>query len=640
MLTGQRAFKRDTAAETMTAILNEDPPETLATGRQLPPALDRIVRHCLEKSADQRFQSARDLAFDLESASNLTPSAGVPAAQPRRNLQWWYYAVAAAVILIAASIGWKLYSTHPAASIQFHQLTYRRGNLTDARFTPDGQNVVYTAEWEGAKPEIYTVPASGSGGHSLGIANARLLSVSRQGEVAVALEPKTLSFLVIPGTLARVSNGSGAPKPEIDNIVGADYTPDGSALAIVRYLPDKSVCQLEYPIGKVLYTANAINYLRFSPNGDYLAFIPHDNPYDDRGTAVILRAKGEKVATSKLYESAGGLAWTPSGDEVWFTSPLESGAIHALSLSGKDREVLSFPGRLFLRDIASKGQLLAAQGIVYLGSMASSGGQPAQHDLSWREYGFFRGISDDGRMIFFDEEGAQTENYITYVRDTDGSPAIPIGEGYGAALSRDKKWVLTEKVNQEIWLMPVGAGEPRRISPPDLICHWAGFFPDGKHVVYLAQKSGGPFRTWIQDIDGGKARAISPPNIGGVLFSPDGKWLLAGNGLDLTQRNTLVMPVDGGAPKPIAGLKPKDYPIGWTSDDRIYVAPRIKPGDTAAHVEKLDPRTGARTTWRDISLLPAGGIHSFGLAISPDGASYGYGYNLGLWDLYTISGAR
>jgi hypothetical protein len=243
-------------------------------------------------------------------------------------------------------------------------------------------------------------------------------------------------------------------------------------------------------------------------------------------------------------------------------------------------------------------------------------------------------------MIIFDEEGAQTENYTTYVRGTDGSPAIPIGEGYGAALSRDKKWVLTEKVNQEIWLMPVGAGEPRRISPLDLICRWAGFLPDGKHIVYIAQKSGGPFRIWIQDIDGGEARPISPPGIVGILPSPDGKWLLAGEGLDLTQRGTLMVPVDGGAPKLIAGLKPQDYPIGWTSDDRLYVAPHIRPGDTVAHVEKLDPGTGTRAAWRDISLLPAGGIHTFGLAISPDGASYGYGYNLNLWDLYTVSGAR
>jgi dipeptidyl aminopeptidase/acylaminoacyl peptidase len=554
-------------------------------------------------------------------------------------LQWWYYAAGAAIVLIAALVGWKLYSTHPAASIQFHQLTYRRGNLTDARFTSDGQNVIYTAEWERAKPEVYTAPANGVGGHALGIANARLLAVSKQGEEAVALDPRRLASFVIAGTLAR-SSGSSAPKPEIENVVGADYTPDGAALAIVRYLPDKAICQLEYPIGKVLYTANAIDDLRFSPDGRYLAFIPHDNPYDDRGTTVILRANGEKVATSMLYESTEGLAWTPSGDEVWFTSPLENGQIHALSLSGKNREVLSVPGRLFLRDIASNGQLLAEQGIAHLGSMVLTAGQNAPRDLSWLDYGFFRALSDDGQMILFDEEGQASAAYTIYVRATDGSPAISIGEGYGAALSRDKKWVLDEKLNQEIWLMPVGAGEPRRISPPGFLCRWAGFLPDGNHVVYIAQKNGGPFRTWLQDLDGGDPRPISPPNIVGVLSSPEGKWLLAGRDSDLTERRTLIVPVDGGAPVTIAGLKPEDYPIGWTSDDHLFVAPRIESDDSIVHVQKLDPRNGARTAWQDIPLLPLGGVRSANLVIASDGRSYGYLYNLELFDLYTISGVR
>jgi hypothetical protein len=195
-------------------------------------------------------------------------------------------------------------------------------------------------------------------------------------------------------------------------------------------------------------------------------------------------------------------------------------------------------------------------------------------------------------------------------------------------------------VNLEIWLMPVGAGEPRRISPPDLSCRWAGFLPDGKHVVYLAQKKGEPFHIWLQDLDGGDPRPISPPNIVGVLSSPDGKWLLAGMGSDLTERLTLIVPVDGGAPLPIAGLKPDDYPLGWTSDDRLYVAPRIQVGGAIAHVQKIDPRTGARTAWRDISLLPLGGVHSANLVIAPDGKSYGYLYSLRLSDLYVISGAH
>jgi len=638
MLTGVRAFSRDTTAETMTAILNDEPPETLETSRHIPPALDRIVRHCLEKSPDHRFQSARDLAFDLESASNLTSSGGVPAAKARRQ-PWWRYAVAGiAVALIAGFLVWRLVGgSKPVTGWQFHQLTYRRGILTDARFTPDGQNVLYSAVWQGTQPEIYTTSATGSGGHPFGISDARLLAVSKTGEVAVALAPHFVTSLLNPGTLARTTGGSGAPKPEIENIVAADYAPDGSGLAIIRYLPDKALCQVEYPIGKVLYTAPAIDDLRFSPNGKYLAFIPHNNPFDDRGNAVILRTGGEKIATSALYESAEGLVWTRSGDEVWFTSPLETGKIHALSLSGKNRDVLSVPGRLFLRDIAPDGRLLAEQGIIHLGIIASTGKQGVQRDLSWLDYGFIRGISDDGQMILFDEEGSETPNYTIYVRGTDGSAAVPLGDGYGASLSRDKKWVLAQRLNEEVWLVPVGAGEPRRLSPPGFRCHWAGFVPDGKHAVLDAQKGNGPFRIWLENLDGGEPRPISPDNMAGVVVSPDGKWVLAGAETDLSGRDTLMVPIDGGAPVPIAGLQPNEFTLSWTSDDRIYVGPQLKAGDTSIDVSILDPRTGKRAPWREIPLVPVGGTHSFQLMITPDGSSYAYGYNLYLSDLYTIT---
>jgi Tol biopolymer transport system component len=646
MLTGQRAFKRDTTAETMTAILNDDPPEVLATGRQLPPALDRIVRHCLEKSPDQRFQSARDLAFDLESASDFTPSAGQPAAKAAASRRWWYYAAAAAaaaalLLLAAAFIAWKASASHPVTGSHFHQLTYRRGDITTARYAPDGQTIFYTAAWEGSKPAIYTVPANGNGGHSLDIPDAKLLAVSKQGEIAVALAPHDLSPLIDPGTLARTTNGAGAPKPEIENIQAADYTPDGSALAIVRYLPGKFTCQVEYPIGKVLYSAPDIDYLRFSPNGRYLAFITHGSPYDDRGNAVILRTNGEKVSVSPLYESLQGLAWTPSGDEVWFSSPLESGAVHALSLSGKSREVLSVPGRLFLHDIAANGQLLAEQGIFHLGSVVYSDSGATVNDLSWLDYGYMRAISDDGQMILFDEEGAETPNYTVYVRNVDGSPATPLGEGYGAAISHDKNWVLSVRLNNQLWLLPVGPGEPRRISPLNVQGVVAGFLPSDKSIFYAALEPGHSVRTWLQDLNGGPPRPITPENVIGFLVSPDGKWLLAGSISDPTDRLTLLVPIDGGAPIPIAGLKPDDDPMAWTSDNRLYIAHDRKPGAAAISVEKLDPRTGARAPWHDIPVLPLAGIlPRHVLYITPDGTSFAYGYGLHLSDLYTITGAH
>jgi serine/threonine protein kinase len=640
MLTGQRAFKRDTAAETMTAILNEEPPELQAAAHPVPPALERTVRHCLEKSPDQRFQSARDLAFDLESLTSLTGSGSVLAAKRKAKRTWWYGAAAVAAVALAALVGWKMaLASHPAQGSQFHQVTYRQGIFDTSRYSPDGHNIFYTAAWEGGAPQIYTVAANGTGGHPVGVENARLLSVSKQGVLAVALNPQNLAALLYPGTLAR-STSEGAPKPEIENVEAADFTPDGESLAIVRYLPDKQICQLEYPVGKVLYSDAGLNDLRFSEDGKYLAFIAHDNFTDDRGKVVILRSNGEKVTESTMYESAEGLAWNSSGHEVWFTSPLESGAVHALSLSGNARDPLSVAGRLFLNDIAANGQLLVNQGLVRRGMIVSSGDGRAQRDLSWLDFGYLRDLSDDGKMILFEEEGSESDAYAVYVRNSDGSPAVPIGSGYGLALSKDKKWALADKLTEpvhEIWLLPVGAGEARRMSPERLSPEIAAsFVGDGRRIVYVAEEKGRPQRTWIQDISGGEPRALTEEGMGGWIVSPDGKWLLTGTGGPDTLPSTLT-PIDGGKPVPIVGLKSDNRVLGWTSDGQLYVGSQVAGSKTTFHIEKMNPHTGARVPWHDFASVPMGGVRTDNLVITPDGNWLGYNYRLGLSDLYTVN---
>jgi hypothetical protein len=647
MLSGVRAFKRDTTAETMTAILHDDPPETPTGGRPIPPALDRIVRHCLEKAPEQRFQSARDMAFDLESVTTLTASGGLSAAKVKeRKTRTSLIAAAAALVLLAGLAGWLLSSArHPATGAQFHQVTFRRGTPGTARFTPDGQNVVYTAAWEAAEPELYTVPSDGVGGHPMGIKDARLLAISSKGELAVALTPQPISTLLAPGNLARTT-GTSAPKPEIENIQAADFTPDGSALAIVRYVPADFKCQLEYPIGKVLYRERLIDDVRFSANGKYLAFISHTNPSDDRGTVTILRTTGEKVAASPLYESSQGLAWSVSGDEVWTSSPLESGEVHALSISGKTREPLAMPGRLHLRDISSKGQLLVGQGIARRGIVVSSNHGESLRDLSWLDFSFLRDISDDGKMILFEEEGSSTSNYTVYVRDADGSPAVPIGEGYASALSRDKKWALAIKLtepNHEIWLLPVGPGEPRRVNPPNLVPvnGLPQFLSDGSRIVYSATEVGQKYpRIWLQDLNGGAPKSISPEGVLARHVSPDDKWILVFVRDAATGKvHPAVLSFEGGNPVEIAGLKPAEAAFGWTSDGQLYVASADTTG-AGVKVEKLNPHTGARTPWRVLATAPIGGVIPDPPIITPDGNTYGFDYRVRLSDLYTVTGVR
>ncbi len=558
----------------------------------------------------------------------------------------WYALAAVAFLVLGGLAGWRAtIGAHKANGSQFHQLTYRRGELQDARFTADGQNIIYTAAWDGSEPEIYTVGADAHGGHSLGIKDARLLAVSSRGELAVALSLQKISASLMPGNLARTFADNSAPKPEIANVQAADFTPDGSALAIVRWLPAARMCQVEYPIGKVLYREHAIEDLRFSPNGKYLAFLAHDNAFDDRGTVVILRSTGEKVITSPIFESEEGLAWSRSGDEVWITSPLEAGDIHAVSLSGKLRVPLTVPGRLQLLDIAANGELLVAQGIDRHGMVVSTEDGKVERDLSWLNFSFARAISRDGKLVLFEEEGNQLQNYAVYVRSVDGSPAVPIGDGYGMALSPDKNWALAERLTEpthEVWLLPVGPGEARRISPPNLSPRVAArFFADGKRIVYVAQDGARPLRTWLQDLSGGNPHPITQEGISGTMISPDEKWLLAGTGFIYPKIiDPVLVPIAGGSPVKVAGIRPDDSVLGWSSDGELYVAPFTHEARGVLPVEKLNPHSGARRAWRDLGQPVVSGVKADRPILTYDGANYLYGYSLSLYDLYTVNGVR
>jgi len=369
MISGARAFRGETAADTISAILRNDPPELTALNAAVPPALERIVHHCLEKAPELRFQAARDIVFNLEalSASPVTSSLIAPA-PPRRRRLGARAAVSAGVALaaVAAAAGW-WFAPRSLESPSFRQVTFRHGTLGTARFTPDGQNIVYTAAWEALPPELFIVPANETGGRSFEVKNASLLTVGTNN-VVVALTPARLSPFLTPGTLARGSMTGGAPKPEVENVQAADYTPDGSSLAIVRYDAKSRRCALEFPIGKEIYRGGALlTDLRFSRDGTHLAFIDHPAVGDDRGQAVILRADGGKVATGPMRESHRGLAWSPSGDEVWTTAPLSDGVVEALDLRGRTRELLQVPGRLHLRDVHPDGRLLMEQGTVSRG---------------------------------------------------------------------------------------------------------------------------------------------------------------------------------------------------------------------------------------------------------------------------------
>jgi serine/threonine protein kinase len=452
MLTGKRAFQRDSTADTMSAILKEDPRDISDVNPNIPPSLERVVRHCLEKNPEERFQSARDLAFDLEMISGATGTSSVQTKVVSRSLPF-LRPLGIAVFILAALIAAFFAGRSSAIKTNankiiptqagFQRLTFRRGYISAARFAPDGQSIVYSASWVGDPEELFITRPQNPVSRSLEIKGS-ILSISSNGEMAILLNPAFTLGWQRSGTLARLPIDGGAPREVLTNVQDADWSPDGKTLAVARITPDGYT--LEYPIGKVLYkTAGWINNIQISNDNQYLAFMDHPSVGDDRGTIKVVDLQGKVKTLTNEFASESGLQWSLDGKEIWFTASPEGSneqPVYAVNLDGKLRVVAAMLGNLILHDIDAKGNALISRDSRRREISILPPGESRERDMSWFDWSFVRDISQDGKTIVFEEEGAGGgPNYSVFVRSTDGSPAVKLGEGYALAISADGKYV-------------------------------------------------------------------------------------------------------------------------------------------------------------------------------------------------------
>lgn len=543
-----------------------------------------------------------------------------------------------AALAAAGTSGWLLGRNSGAKSQPtFRQLTFGRGTIYGARFGPDAQSVYYSASWRGESTQVYSTNPNGPESRALNLSDATLLAVS-PAEMAVAVGCKQLLVAHCEGTLATVPISGGSPREIADNVVSADWAPNGQMAAIREV---GRMFQVEFPLGKPIYQSIGwLDFLRVSPDGDMVAFAVL-GAGSDVGRVVILDRTGKQIAQSATFPSVEGVAWPPHGKEVWFSATRNeawANAVHALDISGKERILLRLPGILRLWDISGDGQVLLSKESWPTGMQLRGPKDINERDLSWLDSTIITDLSPDGATLAFEEAGSAARSgvYKSYLRKADGSAPAELGQENLPTVSPDGKWVLAGNFPfSKFDLLPTGAGQTRELDAGGMKeAVSLGWMPDGKEI-YFAGNDGHEWRMYVESLSGGAPRPITPAvsvkveYVESNLVSPDGKLFFA---RDLSGKGWLYR-LDRSGPQAVPGLMPEDIWTNWTADGRsAYVYQDKK---TLAELYRLDLTSGKRVLVRTLAPSDSAGLTDVRpVRITPDGKTYAYSYDRALSVLY------
>jgi Tol biopolymer transport system component len=609
--------------------------DLLELNASLPAAAVTVVRRSVEKNREERYQSARDLAFHLQQL--LLAAESGPARSARRAVRRGVFLLAAAaggaLLAVAGFLGFGWRPADPT----FDQLTFHRGRIGGARFSADGAAIIFSEAREGRPLELWWL----SGPESpepryLGHRGADVLAV-RAGKLGLSTGRRFLAGERFVGTLAEAPVGEGSPRELAADVEDADFDPSGREYVVARSSGAGTETRLEYPVGHVLYrTSGSIRHPRFSPDGRRIAFLEDPTGRGAGGMVVLFDLDGRRTPLTESWASARGLAWSPTGNEVWFAAgeSRSSRALRAVDLQRHERVLLRTPASLTLWDIAPDGRVLLTRDEERSALVGVPPGESAERDLSWFDSSGLADLSDDGRKVLFDDR------FGLYVRGTDGSPAVLLGlkDGFGDDFSPDGQRVLaTTALGRQLVILPSGLGEPVFLPDHGITNHrGALWFPDGRRLLFTGAPSGGNARTYVQDLEGGAPRPLTPENAWAVSISPDGEWVAAIG----AEPGIVLWPVAGGEePRPVPSSLPGDRPVAWSADGRsLWVFRR---GEVPAEVWQLDIATGRRQLWRKLQPPDPDGVYSINdFRVTRDGRAYAYSYKRVVSQLYLARGVR
>jgi hypothetical protein len=659
MISGGAPFNGDSRASLAAAILTYQPPALTSRAGSIPATVDRVVQKCLAKNPEQRWQSARDVAQALEwSAADAVRDRDASRATVRHSWRAAAIAVAAiaATLGLAAFVMWAsewppaVFSPGRTAGV-FHQATFRRGAVSSARFTVDGQSFVYSASWENGPWRVYLGRPRNPDVRDLGVDGARILSISRAGDMAVLIGAQNIVRVLGTRTLARVPLAGGAHRSLESGIIDADWIPWTETLAAVRNPGGGRQWTVEFPLGTVVHETRAAWSLRVSPDGTRVAFFDGPSFFDQTPTSTItvVDRSGRKSTVARNVIGIG-LAWR--GNEIWFTAatPGMSPQLRATTLAGRERTVMGAADWLVLHDIAADGRVLLSRNTVRNGMSCQPRPGARENELEWMLSSIVVDLSDDGTTVLFKDTLSgitQAGNASVFLRKLDGSAAIPLGEGGFARLSPDGKWALVMG-GDNYHLQPTGTGSILKLGKGDLgRLLGAAWFPDSKRIAFAAIPSGDTRpRGYIQDVPDGTPQPITPRAVNlppkAAMVRDDHSVL----GLAGAEDRWAVYSLNGAAPQVIPGLTGRDIPIQWSPDGRfLYVSTPPRPGapwPPAFDVFRVEVANGRRTLWKSLQPENPLGVESMPdtLVMTRDGGTYCYSYVRRVGDLFVVEGLK
>jgi Tol biopolymer transport system component len=520
---------------------------------------------------------------------------------------------------------------------KFTRLTYQQGYLSNARFAKDGQTVVYSAQWNNDPLQVYTVRAEFPQSTKVELPSAALLALSVSGDMELVVDPSYESWF-LSGTMAQAQMAGGTPRSQEKGVIAADYAPDGKTLAIVRKANRK--VQLEYPAGKVIYTtAGYLDYMRVSPSGNEVAFLEHPVYGDDRGWVSVVDIAANHKQLTREFSTTQGLAWSRNGKEVWFNAADSTDRqLFGVSLSGKQRAILTAPQNTRLLDIAADGRVLLCneqQRTQVAGIDPATGKERTR--MEWFDASVMGDILPDGKAVVFLEWGGPAGPlYLVVYRKLDGSAPVALGPGGNPRFSPDRTTVASPLLTRppQVVLNPTGAGESRRLPVGEITSlKSVAWFPDGKHLLLLGATEGQPWRTFEMDLEGGKPQALGPADFTGVAVAGDGKRIAGWN----AAAEAVVFDRETQKLQVIPGIDPHETLQKWTEDGQALLLYSSTPWE--ARIYRVEVPSGKRALLHTVDPGEnAGSTIPMRLAYAEDSKTYVYSTVRVLGTLYVVEG--